>query len=155
VAAGLILPKEPRVSYLPTVIAAFLALFGFSATVVAQATYSTPAGSLVQGTVPLACDRAGANCAPTAGDTNGVLVQPARAASFWRYAPPVGGITNSTTAVTVKAAGTDTDRNYVTSMVCTADALGAGTDLVIRDGAAETEPPGQSCFGWRSPRLAG
>lgn len=35
--------------------------------VFAQATYPTPAGSRVNGVVPLACDAAGANCAPGAG----------------------------------------------------------------------------------------
>lgn len=38
------------------------------------------------------------------GDTNGTVVQPALSATFWRYNAASGGIVNTTTAVTVKAA---------------------------------------------------
>jgi hypothetical protein len=64
----------------------------------------------------------------------------------WSYAPPANGISNTTTAVTVKAATTRSDpfsattglRNYVTSMTVSHGTLGAATELAIRDGAAGT-----------------
>lgn len=140
--------------------------------VFAQSTYPTPSGPRVNGVVPLACDTAGANCAPSVtvgtpadagananagqisysrsyvfngttwdrqrGDTNGTVSQPALSSTFWNYAAAAGGITNTTTAVTVKAAAGAGVRNYVASMQCHADALGAATELAIRDGAAGT-----------------
>ena len=107
-----------------------------SAPAFAQSAYPTPSGTRVQGVVPLAFDTTGANCAPVAGDANGTVVQPAPAAKTWRYSAAAGGITNTTTAVTVKAAAGAGVRNYVSSMQCTSDALGAATELAIRDGAA-------------------
>lgn len=56
----------------------------------------------------------------------------------WQYAPPVNGISNSVTAVTIKAAGAASIRNYITGITIMAEALGAATELVIRDGAAGT-----------------
>lgn len=99
----------------------------------AQSTYPTPSGPRVNGVVPLTCNTTGANCVPVAGDANGTVVQPAPSSTFWAYAPPVGGITNSATAVVVKAAAGAGVRNYVTSMQCWADALGAATELVVLD----------------------
>ena len=72
------------------------------------------------------------------GDTNGTVTQPALSATFWNYAAAAGGITNTTTAVTVKAAAGASVRNYVAAMQCSSDALGAATELAIRDGAAGT-----------------
>ena len=57
--------------------------------------------------------------------------------SWWQYAAASGGIVNTTTAVTIKAAHA-TLRNYVTGVQLTADGLGAATELVIRDGAGGT-----------------
>ena len=102
----------------------------------AQSTYPTPSGTRVQGVVPLTCDTTVTNCRPVPGDANGTVVQPAPVATFWNYAAAAGGITNTTTAVTVKAAAGAGVRNYVSSMQCTSDALGAATELAIRDGAA-------------------
>ena len=99
----------------------------------AQSTYTTPSGPRVNGVVPLTCNTSGANCVPVAGDANGTVVQPAPSSTFWAYAPPVGGITNSATAVVVKAAAGAGVRNYVTSMQCSADTLGAATELVVLD----------------------
>lgn len=99
----------------------------------AQSTYPTPSGPRVNGVVPLTCSTTGTNCAPVAGDANGQVVQPAPSATFWSYAPPVGGITNSATAVVVKAAAGASVRNYVLSAQCSSTALGAATEVVILD----------------------
>jgi hypothetical protein len=56
----------------------------------------------------------------------------------WTYPAPSTGLTNTTTAVTVKAAAAAGLRNYITGMVIQADALGAATEFAIRDGAAGT-----------------
>ena len=57
----------------------------------------------------------------------------------WSYAPAVAGISNTTTAVTVKAAGGANVRNYITAIqVSTNTALGTATVLAVRDGAAGT-----------------
>lgn len=59
-------------------------------------------------------------------------------ASRWNYAAATGGIVNTTTAVTVMAAGGASVRNYVTSIQVMAEALGTATELAIRDGAGGT-----------------
>ena len=56
----------------------------------------------------------------------------------WTYAAAAGGITNTTTAVTIKAAAAAGVRNYVTSLHLFSTALGAATEIAIRDGAAGT-----------------
>ena len=56
----------------------------------------------------------------------------------WNYAAAALGIVNTTTAVTVKAAAGASLRNYITNIQVMAEALGAATELVIRDGAAGT-----------------
>lgn len=61
----------------------------------------------------------------------------------WSYASPNGGIlSNTTTAVTIKAAATAAggiaQRNYITSFQIFASAQGAASEFVIRDGAAGT-----------------
>lgn len=53
----------------------------------------------------------------------------------WSYAAAASGIVNTTTAVTIKAAGGAGLRNYITAVQIFADALGAATELAIRDGA--------------------
>jgi hypothetical protein len=72
------------------------------------------------------------------GDANGTVVQPALSSTFWNYAPPAGGIVNTTTAVTIKTAAGAGVRNYIKSLQLTADTLGAATEFAIRDGAAGT-----------------
>lgn len=70
---------------------------------------------------------------------NGLVVQDwALPTSRWSYAPPVGGISNTTTAVTMKAAAGAGLRNYVKGCWVDASALGAATEVVIRDGAGGT-----------------
>ena len=56
----------------------------------------------------------------------------------WQYAAAASGILNTTTAVTIKAAGAASVRNYITGITIMAEALGAATEFVIRDGAAGT-----------------
>ena len=132
---------------------AFVALLCMGATAFAQSTYPTQYGGRVAGVVPLVCDTNGANCAPSTGETNGTVVQPALSSTFWIYAPPVGGIVNSTAAVTVKAAAGAGIRNYVFSAQCNSDALGAATEVAIRDGAAGTVLYRQKIptAGWLTP----
>ncbi|WP_438979615.1 hypothetical protein [Polynucleobacter sp.] len=56
----------------------------------------------------------------------------------WQYAAASGGITNTTTAVTIVAAQAAGVRNYLTSLQLSSDALGAATEIAIRDGAGGT-----------------
>lgn len=63
---------------------------------------------------------------------------PAPVNTYWRYASAAGGIVNTTTAVTLKTASGAGVRNYVSSIHCGHDTLGAATEIVIRDGAAGT-----------------
>ena len=57
----------------------------------------------------------------------------------WNFASATGGIVNTTTAVTLKAAPADaTTRNYITDLQIQSAALGGGTELAIRDGAGGT-----------------
>lgn len=56
----------------------------------------------------------------------------------WQYAAAASGIVNTTTAVTMKTAAAAGVRNYITSIQVMAEALGAATELAIRDGAAGT-----------------
>ena len=68
----------------------------------------------------------------------GLVTRPyGTAAEQWSYAAATGGISNTTTAVTVKGAVASM-RNYVTSMQVQSDALGAATEIAIRDGAGGT-----------------
>lgn len=59
-------------------------------------------------------------------------------AGTWSYAAANLGIVNTTTAVTIKAAGAAGIRNYVTGLDIMAEALGAATEVAIRDGAGGT-----------------
>ena len=72
------------------------------------------------------------------GDSNGAVVQSALSANFWNYAAASGGISNTTTAVTIKGAAGASVRNYLKTLQVDSDALGAATELVIRDGAGGT-----------------
>ena len=56
----------------------------------------------------------------------------------WKYAAASGGIVNTTTAVTIKAAAGSGLRNCVTALQISADTLGAATELALRDGAGGT-----------------
>jgi len=56
----------------------------------------------------------------------------------WQYAAASGGIVNTTTAVTLVAAQAAGIRNYLTSLQLSSDALGAATEIAIRDGAGGT-----------------
>jgi hypothetical protein len=72
------------------------------------------------------------------GDTNGLAVQSALSSTFWVYAAASGGIDNSATAVTIKAAAAAGVRNYLKTLEIAHATLGASTELAIRDGAAGT-----------------
>ena len=56
----------------------------------------------------------------------------------WVYAAASGGIANTTTAVTLVAAQAAGIRNYLTNLQLSSDALGAATEIAIRDGAGGT-----------------
>lgn len=56
----------------------------------------------------------------------------------WSYAAAAAGILNTTTAVTFAAAAGAGLRNYITAIDIFSEALGAATELAIRDGAAGT-----------------
>lgn len=70
------------------------------------------------------------------GDTNGTLTQPGLSATHWSYAAKSGGISNTTTAVTIKASAGGALKNCITAIQITAGTLGADTEVAIRDGAA-------------------
>lgn len=74
----------------------------------------------------------------TRGDVNGLVVQSGLSATFWNYASASGGISNTTTAVTLKAAAGASVRNYLKSLQLDAGTLGAATEIAIRDGAGGT-----------------
>lgn len=54
--------------------------------------------------------------------------------SSWTYAAAAAGIVNTTVAVTIRAA-TAANRNCITAIQLASDALGAATEVAIRDGA--------------------
>lgn len=56
----------------------------------------------------------------------------------WSYAAAATGIVNTAVAVTIKAAAGAGIRNYLSTLTIDHDALGAATELAIRDGAAGT-----------------
>jgi hypothetical protein len=56
----------------------------------------------------------------------------------WLYAAASGGIVNTTTAVTIKAAAGANVRNYITNIQIMSDALTNATEVAVRDGAAGT-----------------
>jgi hypothetical protein len=52
----------------------------------------------------------------------------------WSYVAASGGITNTTTAVSIAAGAGSGTRNYITSLQVSSDTLGTATEVVIRDG---------------------
>lgn len=72
-------------------------------------------------------------------DLNGALVVKPFGVSGgdWFYTAAASGISNTTTAVTIKTAtGNAATRSYITAFDLMCDALGAATEVAIRDGAA-------------------
>lgn len=59
-------------------------------------------------------------------------------AARWNYAAATSGISNTTTAVTIKAAAASGLRNCVTNIQISSDALATATEFAIRDGAGGT-----------------
>lgn len=56
----------------------------------------------------------------------------------WTFAPAIGGIVNTTTAVTIKAAAGAGVKNVVNSCQIASDTLSGATELALRDGASGT-----------------
>lgn len=56
----------------------------------------------------------------------------------WAYPAAAGGISNTTTAVTMVGAAGAGIRNYMTAIQLSAPTLGAATELAVRDGAGGT-----------------
>lgn len=76
---------------------------------------------------------------PIATSIGAVISKPYQVPELdWSYAAASGGISNTTTAVTMVGAAASGIRNYITSCQFSSDALGAATELAIRDGAAGT-----------------
>lgn len=73
-------------------------------------------------------------------DANGALIVGPNAvrANRWNYAAAASGISNTTTAVTIKTAAASGLRNCITNIQISSDALGAATEFAIRDGASGT-----------------
>lgn len=72
------------------------------------------------------------------GDLYGLVTQLAQTANRWQYAAAASGISNTTTAVTFKAAAGASIVNYITSVQIMWEALGTATELAVRDGAGGT-----------------
>lgn len=78
----------------------------------------------------------GTNWGRAYGDINGAVNQPfALATSRWQYAPPTGGIANSTTPVVVMAAAGAGVRNYMARLQIATSTLATGSEIVVLDGA--------------------
>lgn len=72
-------------------------------------------------------------------DTGGLLIQRGLLTSQWTYSNGATGIlSNTTTAVTIKAAAGASVRNYIDSLTINTTAFGASVPVVIRDGAGGT-----------------
>lgn len=107
----------------------------------AAASGGTPGNPILGGAVYTA---AGASAADTklinnqAAINGALLIRPfATGSNEWNYAAAAGGISNTATAVTIKAADA-TRKNCITDMQIQAGALGAATEIAIRDGAGGT-----------------
>lgn len=72
------------------------------------------------------------------GTTDGktIVLQDSIPEITWSYPAATSGIVNTTTAVTIKAAGTD--RLYLRTLDLMCEALGTATEVAIRDGAGGT-----------------
>ncbi|TIP06650.1 MAG: hypothetical protein E5X72_00095 [Mesorhizobium sp.] len=90
-------------------------------------------GNPIDATHPIVMTGGGTTAAPS-------VVKPfAAAASDWSYAAASGGIANTTTAVTIKAAAGAGIINYLTWLdVSTDGALATATEVAVRNGAAGT-----------------
>ena len=81
----------------------------------------------------------GTNLVRVRADTNAVAALPGLSSTFWSYTSGTTGIlSNTTTAVTIKASAGASVRNYITSIQLTTTAFGASVPLAIRDGAGGT-----------------
>ena len=100
------------------------------------------------GTLPIAI-AAEARTSSKANVSNATLVRPiattdgrlivrldAIPENEWSYVAASGGITNTTTAVSIAGGAGSGIRNYVTSLQVSSDTLGTATEVVIQDGVA-------------------
>ena len=81
----------------------------------------------------------GTNLARVPGDTSGLVVQKGLSSTAWTYASGTAGIlSNTTAAVTFKAAAGASIRNYIDSCQINTTAFGSASPLAFRDGAGGT-----------------
>lgn len=96
-------------------------------------------GGVVRTALPAATLVAGDAARVTLTTSAAAVVQPFSAPDLnWSYAAAAGGILNTTTAVTIVAAGAAGVRRYITSLQIMSEALTTATELAIRDGAGGT-----------------
>lgn len=95
------------------------------------------AGGVVQ-TNPIANTLFSGNAAPLTLTLGGALVNMpySTGESSWQYVAAAGGITNSTTPVTIYPGSGSFPRGYITGCQISSTALGAATELVIRSGGS-------------------
>lgn len=73
------------------------------------------------------------------GDTNGTVIQKGLSSTLWNYSNGATGIlSNTTTAVTIKAAAGASVRNYIDSCQINTTAFTASVPIALRDGAGGT-----------------
>lgn len=110
---------------------------GYSSTLSFVSTAATPGNQRLLGQAGFGYN--GATWDMLRANTVGLSVQPyGLSGVHWNYAAASGGISNTTTAVTIKAAAGASVKNCITSIQIADDTLGAATELAIRDGAAGT-----------------
>jgi hypothetical protein len=67
-----------------------------------------------------------------------LVTKDASPTNYWQYAAAAGGLANTTTAVPIAPAAGAGLRNYLSGLQLSASALGAATEVAIRDGAGGT-----------------
>lgn len=106
--------------------------------VVGTLTYLTGADGVARGAVIPAVQIVGSDgitAQPAGTSADPVYAVAASPTTPWNYASAAGGITNTTTAVTIKTAAGAGVRNYLTAIQLANSTLGNGTEVAIRDGA--------------------
>lgn len=81
----------------------------------------------------------GGNVRPIATTIGAAVNKPFQVPELdWSYPAAAGGISNTTTAVTMVGAAGSGIRNYLTAIQLSAPTLGAATEVAVRDGAGGT-----------------
>lgn len=81
----------------------------------------------------------GQNVRPIATSIGAAINKPFQIPELdWSYPAAAGGISNTTTAVTMVGAAGSGIRNYLTAIQLSAPTLGAATEVAVRDGAGGT-----------------